>query len=190
MVNTCTSTAGSDSDSAFAFAFPFAFEPYIVRSFYRPSRANSNRFGALTNPEPLGTYNNNNHNHRAAAAIMPANRVSRHKRKTEPKWHAKHLDKTSEAVALAHSDVPLPSDRRTKVDQAAGGDEPESYEPHLGVMLPGDITLDSIPRPSPPFVVTFRKARTRAAKASADDWDPGFDWDMVSNASEESFYMV
>lgn len=194
MVNTCTSTT-------------FAFEPYIIRSFYKsaPAKYSGNRFGPLASSEPLDDY------HYIHTAIMsastgpaaPAPDLAERRRdrgaarrmfrpygkKGPSRWHAKQLDRPSEAMDLAHSDLPLPWDREARRGRAGDGaavdETPENYEPHLDVMLPGDITLDSIPRPSPPFVV---RAKPRAAKrdknAAMDDWD------MVSNASDESFCLV
>ncbi|CAI4218087.1 unnamed protein product [Parascedosporium putredinis] len=62
-----------------------------------------------------------------------------------------------------------------------------SYDPHLEVMLPGDLTLDNLPRPVPAFTVRTKTKSTKRERPVVVDDD---DWDLVSNASDESFCMV
>lgn len=71
---------------------------------------------------------------------------------------------------------------------------PESYVPQLDVMLNEVLTMDNLPRDSPP--VTFR-AKKRSGKrrggrsgGGGEAEDELVDWDVVSICSEESFCMV
>ena len=61
---------------------------------------------------------------------------------------------------------------------------PESYVPQLGVVLDEGVTLNSLPRESPPVLVRVDKRRRERERVDMDDWD------MVSTCSEESFCMV
>lgn len=87
-----------------------------------------------------------------------------------------------EDIDLAMSGAPLPSDPMPA--REAWEELPESYFPELGVMLNEVVTLDSLPRESPPITVRVEKRRQRR-----DEVDMG-DWDVVSTCSEESFCMV
>ena len=108
----------------------------------------------------------------------------------------------AEGIDIAHSEVPLPSEHRhvrsrgptLLLDSDEEADVYEmsqetvvSYDPHVEAMLPGDLTLDNLPRPSPPFTVRVKPKPVKREKHVVLDDD---DWDVVSNASEESFYMV
>ena len=83
---------------------------------------------------------------------------------------------------LALSGTPLPSDPLPARD--VWEELPESYVPELGVMLNEVVTLDSLPRESPP--VTFRVEKRRRRREEVDMQD----WDVVSTCSEESFCVV
>lgn len=87
-----------------------------------------------------------------------------------------------EDIDLAMSGAPLPSDPIPT--REAWEELPESYVPELGIMLNEVVTLDSLPRDSPP--VTVRADRRRRRKDEVDMRD----WDVVSTCSEESFCMV
>lgn len=61
---------------------------------------------------------------------------------------------------------------------------PESYVPELGIMLNEEVTLNNLPRESPPLTIRVEKRRRRKEKVDMRDWD------VVSTCSEESFCMV
>lgn len=103
---------------------------------------------------------------------------------------AKHLV-DYEDLDLARSGAPLPSDPRS----ARAGDAlptweeaPESYVPDLGVILHEVVTLDSLPRESPPVRVRVEKRRARRRRSREEEEMD--DWDVVSTCSEESFCIV
>lgn len=83
---------------------------------------------------------------------------------------------------LALDGAALPSDPLPA--RGAWEELPECYVPELGVMLNEVVTLDSLPRESPP--VTFRAEKRRGRRDEVDMRD----WDVVSTCSEESFCVV
>ncbi|KAL2108630.1 hypothetical protein VUR80DRAFT_3561 [Thermomyces stellatus] len=86
-------------------------------------------------------------------------------------------------IDLAMSGAPLPSDPMPA--REVWEELPETYVPELGIMLNEVVTLDSLPRESPPVTVRMGKRRRR----KEEEGDTG-EWDVVSTCSEESFYMV
>jgi hypothetical protein len=98
-----------------------------------------------------------------------------------------------EGIELAHSNAPVPlAGGQLQVEDEDVGylsdgwdNGMESYEPHLGVMIKGDLHLDNLPRESPPFVVKESKRRRK----KTPEWTM-WDWDTVSVATEESFCIV
>lgn len=67
---------------------------------------------------------------------------------------------------------------------------PESYVPELGVMLHEVVTLDSLPRESPPVRVRVEKRRAKRRRRREEEEGEMDDWDVVSTCSEESFCVV
>lgn len=108
-------------------------------------------------------------------------------------------ENVAEAIEIAHSQIPLASRNGSSATHVLNslGDEDyyeswqetivASYDPHLEVMLPGDLTLDNLPRPVPAFTVRTKTKSTKRERPAVVDDD---DWDLVSNASDESFCMV
>lgn len=98
-----------------------------------------------------------------------------------------------EDLDLAMSGAPLPSDPQP----VCAGDAlpawveaPESYVPELGVMLHEVVTLDSLPRESPPVRVRVEKRRAKRRRRREEEEGEMDDWDVVSTCSEESFCVV
>jgi hypothetical protein len=99
----------------------------------------------------------------------------------------------AEGIELAHSNAPVPSaGGRPQVEDCDPGNLSdgwesgmESYEPRLGVMIKGDLHLDNLPRESPPIV--FKEAKRQRKRQP--EWSVK-DWDIVSVATEDSFYLV
>lgn len=114
------------------------------------------------------------------SSARPQKRKNTTRRKRYSRTVKRLVDR--EDIDLAMSGAPLPSDPIPV--REAWEELPESYFPQLGVMLNEVVTLDSLPRESPP--VTFRVEKRRRRK---DEVDMG-DWDVVSTCSEESFCMV
>ena len=115
-----------------------------------------------------------------APAAHPKKRKNATRRKRYSRTVKRLVDR--EDIDLAMSGAPLPSDPMPA--REAWQELPESYVPELDIMLNEVVTLDSLPRESPP--VTFRVEKRRRRR---EDVDMG-DWDVVSTCSEESFCMV
>lgn len=145
----------------------------------------SNRFLPLANmPTPAEDLPPTAHRPAASRKQRKAPRRKRYGRSAK-----RHVD--YEDLDLAISGAPLPSDPRTARDGdalPAWVEAPESYVPELGVMLREGVTLDNLPRESPPMRVRVEKRRTRRRRREEEE--DMEDWDVVSTCSEESFCVV
>lgn len=176
---------------------------YLNRHITRDTqRGSSNRFQLLADMPEHDSSND------AAAGVPSKKRTSR----TAPRSHArrKYAKRASsgaranvvEGIDIAHSEIRLPAEHVAHPSMRNRGsalalesdevyelwqDNVTSYDPHLQVMLPGDLTLNNLPRPSPPFTIRVKTKPAKREKHVALDDD---DWDLVSNASDESFCMI
>ena len=110
----------------------------------------------------------------------PKKRKTPHRRKRYSRTVKRLVDR--EDMDLAMSGTPLPSDPMPA--REAWEELPETYIPELGVTLNEVVTLDSLPRESPPMTIRVEKRRRRKEQVDMGDWD------VVSTCSEESFCMV
>ena len=165
-------------------------------------RRSSNRFQLLADmPE-------NDVSDATAAAVSSKKRTSRNatrshaRRKYSKRASLGARENVYEAIEIAHSGVRLhnqhlaywnmhnrsgPLILESNEDGEVWQEYVTSYDPHLEIELPGDLTLDNLPRPVPPFSV---KVKTKSAKREKNVAPDDDDWDLVSNASDESFCMV
>lgn len=117
------------------------------------------------------------------ATLSPAHPKKR-KNTTRRKRYSRTVKRSvdREDIDLAMSGAPLPSEAMPA--REAWEELPESYVPELGIMLSEVVTLDSLPRESPPVTFRVEKRRRRGNEVDMEDWD------VVSTCSEESFCMV
>lgn len=140
-----------------------------------PARRTANRF------LPLADIMTANADEAPAAPTpFPKKRKNTARRKRYSRTAKRLLSRDDRDLAL--SGAALPSDPLPA--REAWEELPESYVPELGVMLNEVVTLDSLPRESPPVTIRVEKRRRRT-----EDVDMG-DWDVVSTCSEESFCVV